>query len=161
MACTLTDVMACVPMESTTLEVGPQDYLNHFLNMISTLRGGQSRYLPVLLAKVDEVMATMSGPVIPLLSYPDEEEDDDHQTPESYINSSSSSSSLDSSYQIFTPPSLSAASSDMSFLSVGNHNRSSNSINFSDSWSVGTGSNPGGNNFQEESTGIQKFEYHG
>lgn len=62
-ACTLTDVMACVPMEQNSFEIGPRDYLGRFLNLISTLRGGQSRYLALLLQKINEVLPNMAVPM--------------------------------------------------------------------------------------------------
>ncbi|KAI9886744.1 MAG: hypothetical protein M1823_001453 [Watsoniomyces obsoletus] len=70
-ACTLTDVMSCVPVETTTssLEWGPRDYLNEFLTLISTLRGGQAKYVPPLLEKVETMLSTVSGPIIPPLIY--------------------------------------------------------------------------------------------
>ncbi|KAF2095541.1 hypothetical protein NA57DRAFT_13197, partial [Rhizodiscina lignyota] len=59
-ACTLIDVMACVPQatlaHASSFENGPRDYLNRFIHLISTLRGGQSRYLPLLVNKVNEVL---------------------------------------------------------------------------------------------------------
>lgn len=116
MACTLTDVMACVPMGSTSLELGPRDYLNHFLTLISTLRGGQVRYLPLLLAKVNDVMATMSGPIIPLLTM---DESHDGRAERQCDGSRSSRSS-----RLFVPPSLSTATSDMSMYSTSSANDS-------------------------------------
>jgi len=61
-ACTLTDVMSCVPFEQHTFEYGPRDYLNQFLSLISTLRGGQQRYLPLLLSKINDTLPTMPMP---------------------------------------------------------------------------------------------------
>lgn len=55
-ACTLTDVMSCVPYEQHSFEYGPRDYLNQLMTLISSLRGGQQRYMPLLLAKVHEAM---------------------------------------------------------------------------------------------------------
>ncbi|KAI9788301.1 MAG: hypothetical protein M1816_006987 [Peltula sp. TS41687] len=124
-ACTLTDVMACVPMGSTSLEIGPHDYLNHFLTLISTLRGGQARYLPLLLTKVNDVMSTMAGPIIPLLSF---DEPQDGRVEEQSDGSNSSRSS-----RLFVPPSLSTASSDMSMYSTSS---------FNDSVSTGLGPSP-------------------
>ena len=43
----------------------PSDYLNQFLNLISQLRGGVSRYLPLLVAKVSENLPSMA-PVPPI-----------------------------------------------------------------------------------------------
>lgn len=55
-ACTLIDVMAFVPIEPQGFELGPRDYLQQFLHLIGKLRGGRSRYLPLLLTKADEVL---------------------------------------------------------------------------------------------------------
>lgn len=66
-ACTLVDVMSCVPIESRNTELGPQDYLNHLIRLISTLRGGDSRYLPLIMAKIRDtlpsVAATLNQPL--------------------------------------------------------------------------------------------------
>jgi hypothetical protein len=73
-ACTLTDVMACVPLEPTAFEVGPREYLHQFLTLISTLRGGDSRFLPLLLAKVNEVLPSMAAPIArPLMNLHDDQ----------------------------------------------------------------------------------------
>jgi Fungal specific transcription factor domain len=62
-ACTVSDVIACVPLDSSIFEVGPSEYLNQFLNLISNLRGGGSRFLPLLLAKISENLPTMTAPI--------------------------------------------------------------------------------------------------
>jgi Fungal specific transcription factor domain len=62
-ACTVTDVIACVPLDGSIFEVGPSEYLNQFLNLISSLRGGGSRFLPLLLAKISENLPSMAGPI--------------------------------------------------------------------------------------------------
>lgn len=103
-------------MESASLEIGPHDYLNHFLTLISALRGGQARYLPLLLAKVNDVMSTMAGPIIPLLAI---EEPHNGRVEEQCDGSTSSRSS-----RLFVPPSLSTASSDMSIYSTSSFNDS-------------------------------------
>ncbi|KAI1615866.1 hypothetical protein EDD37DRAFT_571110 [Exophiala viscosa] len=66
-ACTLTDVIACVPLtpNAESSEEAPIEYLNAFLSLISRLRGGSSRYLPLLLAKVSETLPNMARPVAP------------------------------------------------------------------------------------------------
>ncbi|KAL1311171.1 hypothetical protein AAFC00_001370 [Neodothiora populina] len=69
-ACTLTDVMSCVPFEQHTFEYGPRDYLNQFLSLISTLRGGQQRYLPLLLSKINDTLPTMPMPGYSMVSVP-------------------------------------------------------------------------------------------
>ena len=63
-ACTLTDVIAYVPLDPTlNSQEQPTEYLNQFLNLISRLRGGASRYLPLLLAKVSENLPSMAAPI--------------------------------------------------------------------------------------------------
>ncbi|KZF25090.1 hypothetical protein L228DRAFT_265572 [Xylona heveae TC161] len=62
-ACTLTDVMSCVPISSDGLQLGPRDYLNEVLALVSTLRGGESRYLPLLLAKINDTFPVLSAPI--------------------------------------------------------------------------------------------------
>ncbi|EXJ60923.1 hypothetical protein A1O7_05076 [Cladophialophora yegresii CBS 114405] len=61
-ACTLTDVVACVPFEASANET-PFATLNKLLNLISRLRGGASRYLPLLLTKVSETLPSIAEPV--------------------------------------------------------------------------------------------------
>lgn len=51
--------MSCVPFEQHTFEYGPRDYLNQLMSLISTLRGGQQRYLPLLLAKISDTVPSM------------------------------------------------------------------------------------------------------
>lgn len=54
-ACTLVDVMAIIPMDqSSGFEVSPREHLDQFLTMMKKLRGGQERYLPMLLSKMQE-----------------------------------------------------------------------------------------------------------
>ena len=48
--------MSCVPTQPRNFELGPQDYLNSLLTLISTLRGGDSRYLPLVRAKISETL---------------------------------------------------------------------------------------------------------
>lgn len=58
-ACTLIDVMSCVPLEapSTSFGVsGPTDYLNYLVHLISTLRSGASRYLELIVAKIKDTL---------------------------------------------------------------------------------------------------------
>jgi hypothetical protein len=66
-ACTLIDVMACVPLSPTSYDMGPRDYLNRFVALISSLRGTQSRYLPLLQNKIAEVLPSYQLPSHPRL----------------------------------------------------------------------------------------------
>jgi len=54
--------MSCVPYEQHAFEFGPRDYLNQLMSLISTLRGGQQRYLPLLLSKINDSMPSMPTP---------------------------------------------------------------------------------------------------
>ena len=60
-ACTLIDVMSCVPLESRKFEPGPQEYLNSLLTLVSTLRGGESRFLPLVMAKIRDTLPAIGG----------------------------------------------------------------------------------------------------
>jgi hypothetical protein len=62
-ACTLIDVMACVPLSPASYDMGPRDYLNRFVSLISSLRSGQSRYLPLLQNKLAEVLPSYHLPL--------------------------------------------------------------------------------------------------
>ena len=61
-ACCLTDVVACIPFSPDTFALGPRDYVSRFLTLFSALRGGQTRYLPLLLAKVSDVLPNLPLP---------------------------------------------------------------------------------------------------
>lgn len=61
-ACCLTDVVACTSFSPDSFALGPRDYVSRFLTLISSLRGGQSRYLPMLLSKVSEVLPNLPLP---------------------------------------------------------------------------------------------------
>ncbi|KAL8689794.1 MAG: hypothetical protein Q9218_004612 [Villophora microphyllina] len=73
-ACTLIDVLSCVPLDahSTHLtSIGPLDYLNHLIQLISTLRNGASRYLPLLITKIRDTLpphmaASITQPMVPI-----------------------------------------------------------------------------------------------
>lgn len=93
-ACTLIDVIACVPLSPTSYEMGPRDYLNRFVALISSLRGGQSRYLPLLQNKIAEVLPSYQLPL--------------HQRSDIYGNpSESSTANLADSVTYDSPSSLS------------------------------------------------------
>ncbi|KAJ9604700.1 hypothetical protein H2200_010814 [Cladophialophora chaetospira] len=62
-ACTVTDVIACVPLEASKPDNDTSyGILNDLLNLISRLRGGASRYLPLLLTKVSETLPSTAQP---------------------------------------------------------------------------------------------------
>lgn len=55
-------MVACIPFSPDTFALGPRDYVARFLTLFSALRGGQTRYLPLLLAKVSEVLPNLPLP---------------------------------------------------------------------------------------------------
>ena len=55
-ACTLIDVISCVPIEQDRFGFGPSDYLNQLLVLVKNLRGGEDRYFPLLLARAAEAL---------------------------------------------------------------------------------------------------------
>lgn len=65
-ACTLTDVISCVPYEEQMMGYGPRDYLQQLITLISNLRGGQQKYMPLLLSKINETMPNAPGYNLPL-----------------------------------------------------------------------------------------------
>lgn len=70
-ACTLIDVMSCVPIESQNFGVGAQDYLNHLVHLLSILRDGKSRFLPLLITKIRDTLpphmaASITQPMMPI-----------------------------------------------------------------------------------------------
>jgi hypothetical protein len=52
-ACTLIDVITCVPLDASNTE--PKENLAYILQLVSKLRGGASRYLPLLAARMKEI----------------------------------------------------------------------------------------------------------
>ncbi|KAF1841460.1 uncharacterized protein K460DRAFT_408922 [Cucurbitaria berberidis CBS 394.84] len=61
-ACCLTDVVACTSYSPDSFALGPRDYVSRFITLITTLRGGQTRYLPLLLTKLSEVLPNLPLP---------------------------------------------------------------------------------------------------
>ena len=60
-ACSLIDVLSCVPIQHATSEIGPQEYLTHFLHLISTLRSGGTRYVGLLQARIQDTLPDMAA----------------------------------------------------------------------------------------------------
>jgi hypothetical protein len=62
-ACCLTDVVACMSLSADAFAVSSRNYLPRLLTLIRILPEGQSRYLPVLLAKLSEVVPNIPPPL--------------------------------------------------------------------------------------------------
>ena len=75
--CTLIDVLACVP-GGTTFEFGPRDYLSQLLGIISNLRGGQKRFMPLLMSKMHDTLPSSVQMV-----WPSNQQFDSHSHPDS------------------------------------------------------------------------------
>lgn len=67
-ACTLTDVISCVPYGQQSTGYGPRDYLQQLVSLISNLRGGQQKYMPLLQSKISDTMPNAPGYSLPLLA---------------------------------------------------------------------------------------------
>lgn len=68
-ACTLTEVLAIYPASRDPFSPGPREQLNPLLNILSMLRNGDSRFMPLLLSKLQEVLPKLANPM--LQSVPD------------------------------------------------------------------------------------------
>lgn len=82
-ACTVTDVIACVPLDNSIFRVGPSEYLGQFLSLISNLPGGDSRFLPLLLAKISENLPSMTASISKIPKPIKEENADEMASPSS------------------------------------------------------------------------------
>lgn len=63
-ACSLTDVLSLLPANPQPFTTGPRDYLHQFMTLLSVLRNGDSRFLPLLLSKVHDVLPTLANPML-------------------------------------------------------------------------------------------------
>lgn len=64
MACSLTDVLSLLPTPSDPFILSPRDYLTQFMALLGTLRNGDSRFLPLLLQKVHDVLPGLASPML-------------------------------------------------------------------------------------------------
>ncbi|KAL8816646.1 MAG: hypothetical protein Q9191_008295, partial [Dirinaria sp. TL-2023a] len=101
--CTLIDVMSCVPIDATNFEIGPLDYLTQLIRLISTLRSGESRYMPLVIAKIQETLPGIASSIIQTLDLKMPPHPDGRQLAvDAEKRLSSTSSSASSAYS--TPP---------------------------------------------------------
>lgn len=63
-ACALTDVLAIHPASRDPFSPGPREQLNPLLNILSMLRNGDHRFMPLLLSKVHEVLPKLANPML-------------------------------------------------------------------------------------------------
>lgn len=69
-ACALTDVMPFVHVPDSQLELGPADYLTQTASLIAKLPGGSARFVPLLLAKVNELMPELVNTMCEAMQLP-------------------------------------------------------------------------------------------
>lgn len=63
-ACTLTEVLALHPASRDPFSPGPREQLNPLLNILSMLRNGDHRFMPLLLSKVHDVLPKLANPML-------------------------------------------------------------------------------------------------
>ena len=98
-ACTLVDVMCCVPLDHANFELGPLHNLRRLVNLIYTLRGGESRYSALLETKIRDTLPAMASMVLRPRSVGDASSMSGHSRRGADSNSNSSKSS-----PVSTPP---------------------------------------------------------
>jgi hypothetical protein len=62
--------MTSAGLRSSSFDLGPQDYLKHLCTLIHSLPGGETKFLPLLLAKISQTLPSMLTPVTRHLSLP-------------------------------------------------------------------------------------------
>ncbi|ORY71004.1 uncharacterized protein BCR38DRAFT_329554 [Pseudomassariella vexata] len=62
--CTLTDVLAMQPSSGDPFSVGPQQHLQSLLQILSSLRGNEHHFLPLLLNKVHDILPRLANPML-------------------------------------------------------------------------------------------------
>ena len=60
--------MSCVPIEQHSFDFGPREYLHQMMTLISNLRGGQQRYTPLLVSKINDTMPDMGYALAPSMT---------------------------------------------------------------------------------------------
>ncbi|RKF73149.1 Maltose fermentation regulatory protein MAL13 [Golovinomyces cichoracearum] len=63
-ACSLTDVLSLLSPSPNSFGFGPQDYLHDLIGLLSVLRHGDHQFLPLLLAKVNDVLPRLVNPML-------------------------------------------------------------------------------------------------
>ena len=62
--CALTDILAMLPAPRTSFTLGPQDQLRNILNIVTVIRNGEHRFLPLLLSKVHAALPGLASPML-------------------------------------------------------------------------------------------------
>lgn len=61
----LADYLAMQPASRDPFSVGPREQLHQLLNVVSVLRNGDHRFLPLLLSKVNDILPRLANPILP------------------------------------------------------------------------------------------------
>ncbi|KAK4157532.1 maltose fermentation regulatory protein MAL33 [Chaetomidium leptoderma] len=62
--CALTEILAILPAPRTPFTPGPQDQLCKILNIVTVIRNGDHRFLPLLLSKVALALPKLASPML-------------------------------------------------------------------------------------------------
>lgn len=62
--CSLTEVLATQPASRDPYAMGPRDHLHQILNVLTVIRTGDLRFLPLLLRKVTDVLPKLTNPML-------------------------------------------------------------------------------------------------
>ncbi|KAK3685383.1 fungal-specific transcription factor domain-containing protein [Podospora appendiculata] len=62
--CALTEVLEMQPASRNPFTVGPREHLHQILNLLTILRGGDLRFLPLLLSKVHDALPRLADPML-------------------------------------------------------------------------------------------------
>jgi hypothetical protein len=63
-ACSLTDVLALYPASRDPFSPGPREQLNPLLNIVTVLRNGDYRFVPLLISKLNETLPKLASPML-------------------------------------------------------------------------------------------------
>ena len=62
--CALTEILAILPAPRTPFVPGPQDQLRKILNIVTVIRNGDHRFLPLLMSKVTAALPRLASPML-------------------------------------------------------------------------------------------------
>lgn len=63
-ACSLTDVLALYPASRDPFSPGPREQLNPLLNVLTVLRNGDYRFVPLLISKINDTLPKLANPML-------------------------------------------------------------------------------------------------
>ncbi|KAL1872690.1 hypothetical protein Daus18300_004236 [Diaporthe australafricana] len=63
-ACSLTDVLALYPASRDPFSPGPREQLNSLLNVLTVLRNGDYRFVPLLIKQINETLPKLANPML-------------------------------------------------------------------------------------------------